>query len=60
MRDYQPNSLNTAVLLSKPDRREIEVPVKYIGFEIPDKWVEGYGLDTAGEFRQLPDINVRV
>ena len=52
----QPASLRTAVLLSKPDRREVEVEVDYLGFQIPDVWVVGYGLDYADRFRTLPYI----
>lgn len=52
----QPASLRTAVLLSKPDRREVEVDVDYLGFQIPDVWVVGYGLDYADRFRTLPYI----
>jgi hypoxanthine phosphoribosyltransferase len=44
------------VLLSKPERRKIEVPVDYLGFEIPNEWVVGYGLDYADQFRTLPYI----
>jgi hypoxanthine phosphoribosyltransferase len=51
-----PASLRTCVLLSKPDRREVEVAVDYLGFEIPDVWVVGYGLDYADRFRTLPYI----
>ncbi|MBN1249514.1 MAG: hypoxanthine phosphoribosyltransferase [Anaerolineae bacterium] len=52
----QPASLKTAVLLTKPDRREVEVPIHYLGFSIPDVWVVGYGLDYADRFRTLPFI----
>lgn len=52
------NSVTVATLLSKPSRREIEVDAKYIGFEIPDKFVIGYGLDFAQKYRGLPDICV--
>lgn len=52
----EPASLRTAALLSKPDRRKIDVPVHYVGFEIPDVWVVGYGLDYADRFRTLPYI----
>lgn len=52
----QPASLRTAVLLSKPDQRKVEVPVDYLGFQIPDVWVVGYGLDFADRFRTLPYI----
>lgn len=48
-------SLETFALLSKPNRREIEVPVEYIGFEVGD-WVEGLGLDTDQQGRANPDI----
>jgi len=52
----KPASLRSCVLLSKPDRRQIEVSVDYLGFEIPDVWVVGYGLDYADRFRTLPYI----
>ena len=52
----QPASLRSCVLLSKPERREIEFQVDYLGFEIPDVWVVGYGLDYADRFRTLPYI----
>lgn len=55
-RAREPASLRTCVLLSKPERRKIEVPVDYLGFEIPDVWVVGYGLDYADRFRTLPYI----
>ncbi len=43
-------------MLSKPDRREVEVPVDYIGFVVPDKFIVGYGLDYAQKYRNLPFI----
>ncbi len=49
-------SVRAAVLLSKPDRRRVEVPIDYLGFKIPDVWVVGYGLDYADRFRTLPFI----
>jgi hypoxanthine phosphoribosyltransferase len=52
----QPASLRTAVLLSKPECRKVEVPIDYLGFEIPNVWVVGYGLDFADRFRTLPYI----
>ena len=55
-RARQPASLRACVLLSKPERRQVEVPVDYLGFEIPDVWVVGYGLDYADRFRTLPYI----
>ena len=59
LRARNPRTLKTACLLSKPSRRQIEVPVEYIGFEIEDKFVVGYGLDHAGDFRHLPFIAVQ-
>jgi hypoxanthine phosphoribosyltransferase len=54
-----PKSLKICSFLSKPDRREIEVPIDYLGFEIPDLWVQGYGLDTDEEGRHWPYIAYR-
>jgi len=51
-----PASLRACTLLRKPDRAEVEVPVQYLGFDIPDVWVVGYGLDFAERHRTLPDI----
>ena len=45
-------------MLSKPDRREAEVQIDYLGFEIPDEFVVGYGLDYAQKYRNLPYIGV--
>ena len=45
-------------LLTKPERREIEVPVRYVGFEIPNRFVIGYGLDFAERYRNLPYVAV--
>ncbi|MEW6067735.1 MAG: hypoxanthine phosphoribosyltransferase [Nitrospirota bacterium] len=53
-----PESLRTCVLLDKKERRMIDVPVDYVGFEIPNVFVVGYGLDYEGEFRNLPYISV--
>lgn len=49
-------SIRSCVLSSKPDRRKIEVNIDYLGFEIPDVWVVGYGLDYADRHRTLPYI----
>lgn len=54
-----PSSIKTCALLSKPDRREVEVPIDYLGFTIGDKWVEGYGIDTKEKFRGQPNITSR-
>ena len=51
-----PASLRSCVLLSKPERRQVDVTVDYLGFEIPDVWVVGYGLDYAEIHRTLPYI----
>ncbi len=53
-----PNSLKIVALLSKPSRREVEIPVDYVGFEIPDRFVVGYGLDVDQKYRNLPYIAV--
>ncbi|MGI6129798.1 MAG: hypoxanthine phosphoribosyltransferase [bacterium] len=53
-----PASLNICTLLDKPSRRLVEVPVKYIGFQIPDSFVVGYGLDYDEKYRNLPYIAV--
>jgi hypoxanthine phosphoribosyltransferase len=58
LRNRAPRTLRTACLLSKPSRRTIDVPVEYIGFEIPDRFVIGYGLDVDERYRNLPDIGV--
>jgi hypoxanthine phosphoribosyltransferase len=55
-RARHPASLRTCVLISKPERHQVQVPVDYLGFEIPDVWVVGYGLDYADRFRTLPYI----
>ncbi|HTV03413.1 MAG TPA: hypoxanthine phosphoribosyltransferase [Luteitalea sp.] len=56
LRARGPRSLKTACLLSKPSRREVEVPVEYVGFTIEDRFVIGYGLDYAEKYRNLPYI----
>ncbi|MGD2177865.1 MAG: hypoxanthine phosphoribosyltransferase [Anaerolineae bacterium] len=55
-RARHPCSLRSCVFLSKPDRRQVEVTIDYLGFEIPDVWVVGYGLDYADRYRMLPYI----
>ena len=52
----KPASLEICALLTKPSRRQVELGVKYLGFEVPDEFVVGYGLDIAGAYRNLPDI----
>lgn len=62
LRDYlggrDPASLRVAVFLDKPSRRKVEVQADYVGFEIPDEFVVGYGLDFAERYRNLPYIGV--
>jgi hypoxanthine phosphoribosyltransferase len=55
---HQPKSFRVAVLLDKPSRRKLAVEADYVGFTIPDKFVVGYGLDYAEQYRNLPDICV--
>jgi len=52
----RPASLRSCVLLSKPERRQVDAQIDYLGFEIPDVWVVGYGLDYADTYRTLPYI----
>jgi hypoxanthine phosphoribosyltransferase len=52
----KPASLSVAALLSKPSRRRVEVKLDYVGFEVPDEFVVGYGLDAAQQYRHLPYI----
>jgi hypoxanthine phosphoribosyltransferase len=58
LRSRNPKSLRTACLLNKPSRRKIDVTVEYIGFTIEDRFVVGYGLDYAEQYRNLPHIAV--
>jgi len=58
LRGRRPASLEVCALLTKPDRREIDVPVRYTGFEIPNRFVIGYGLDFAERYRNLPYVGV--
>jgi hypoxanthine phosphoribosyltransferase len=51
-----PASLEVCALLTKPARRTVDLPIRYIGFEIPDKFAIGYGLDHAERFRNLPFV----
>ena len=58
LRQRHPKSLHLCTLLDKPERREKDVKVDYVGFEIPDEVVVGYGLDYAQKYRSLPYIGV--
>ena len=54
----EPASLEVCALLTKPERRQIDVEVRYVGFEIPNRFVIGYGLDFAERYRNLPYVGV--
>jgi hypoxanthine phosphoribosyltransferase len=56
LREKGPASLEAVVLVDKKPRRTVEVPIAYKGFEIPDKFVVGYGVDCAEQYRNLPYI----
>jgi hypoxanthine phosphoribosyltransferase len=58
LRARNPATLEVCALLTKPERREIQVPVRYIGFEIPNRFVVGYGLDFAERYRNLRYVGV--
>jgi hypoxanthine phosphoribosyltransferase len=58
LKQRHPRTLRVCTLLDKPSRREIEAVPKYVGFEIPDRFVVGYGLDYAQRYRNLPYIGV--
>ncbi|WP_302626688.1 hypoxanthine phosphoribosyltransferase [uncultured Eubacterium sp.] len=58
LKERKPASLRVTTLLDKPDRRESEVDVDYVGFEIEDKFVVGYGLDYDQSYRDLPYIGI--
>ncbi len=58
LRQRRPATLHVCTLLDKRERREIDVPIDYVGFEVPDAFVVGYGLDFAEFYRQLPFIGV--
>ena len=56
LRSRQPASVEVLALLRKPDAAQIQVPVKYMGFDIPSVFVVGYGLDYAERYRELPYV----
>lgn len=58
MQSHNAASVRTCTLLHKPSRSEVEVPLDYVGFTIPDEWVVGYGLDYGERGRTLPYIGV--
>lgn len=58
LESHKPASVRTAALVRKAERAEVDVDVDYLGFDIPDKWVVGYGLDFAEQNRTLPYIGI--
>jgi hypoxanthine phosphoribosyltransferase len=54
----KPKSIRICALLSKPERRQVDVPLHYVGFEIPNQYVVGYGLDYQQKYRNLPYLAV--
>lgn len=53
---YQPKSLKVCTLLDKPHRRRVDFQPDYVGFQVPDRWIVGYGLDHEGRHRNLPHL----
>jgi hypoxanthine phosphoribosyltransferase len=58
LRARNPKTLEVCALLTKPERREVDLPIRYVGFEIPNRFAIGYGLDHAERFRNLPYVAV--
>jgi hypoxanthine phosphoribosyltransferase len=58
LRARNPASVEVCALLTKPDRRRVELPIRYVGFEIPNRFVIGYGLDYAQRYRNLDCVAV--
>src|SRR5947199_4908487 len=58
LQSREPATLEICALLTKPTRREIDVPVRYVGFETPNRFVIGYGLDFGERYRNLPYVGV--
>ena len=56
LRARQPASLEVCVLFNKPDKRLIDIPLRFKGFDIPDRFVVGYGLDFREKYRNLPYV----
>jgi hypoxanthine phosphoribosyltransferase len=56
LRARNPRSIEVCALLTKPARRKIDLPIRYVGFEIPDRFAIGYGLDHAERYRNLPFV----
>ncbi len=58
LRSRQPASVEVVALLRKPDAMRVDIPVRYVGFDIPDAFVVGYGLDFAERYRDLPYVGI--
>jgi hypoxanthine phosphoribosyltransferase len=58
LRARDPASLEVCALLTKPERRKVDLPIRYVGFEIPNRFAIGYGLDHAERYRNLPYVAV--
>jgi hypoxanthine phosphoribosyltransferase len=58
LRARNPGSLEVCALLTKPERRRVDLPIRFVGFEIPDRYVVGYGLDYAQRYRNLSYVAV--
>ena len=58
LRARNPGSLEVCSLLTKPERRRVDLPIRYVGFEIPNRFAIGYGLDFAERYRNLPYVAV--
>ena len=56
LKKQKPSSVKIFSLTSKPSRRKLPVNIDYLGFEVPDKFIVGYGIDWDGKFRHLPDL----
>ena len=56
LRAREPRSLEVCALLTKPERRRVDLPIRYVGFEIPNRFAIGYGLDHAQRYRNLPFV----
>ena len=58
LKGREPNSIKICALLDKKERRQVDIEADYVGFEIPDKFVVGYGLDFNDKYRNVPDVAV--
>jgi hypoxanthine phosphoribosyltransferase len=58
LNDYHPASIEVCALLNKPSRRKVEVPVKYVGMNIPNEFVVGYGMDYQGMYRNFNGVYI--